>query len=154
MTVAVSDASALIALDRIRLLETMAPLLDGLLIPPAVAHEIAPTVRVPAWCSVRGLAQEIPESVRREGLGHGETEAIALSIESDRCPLILDERRARRLAISLGLPIVGTAGLLVRAKREGLLDVVRPHLEALIETGFFVSPNVVERALRQAGELR
>jgi hypothetical protein len=43
MAVAGSDASALIALDRIRRLKAMGPLLDGLLIPPAVAQEIAPT---------------------------------------------------------------------------------------------------------------
>jgi uncharacterized protein len=150
----VSDASPLIALDRIDLLATLEPLFVSLVIPPAVAREIAPTVRMPTWCSVQSLTNRLPESVARERLGRGESEAIALSIELDRRALLLDERRARRLALSLDLPVVGTAGLLVRAKGEGLLDAIRPHLDALMETGFFVSPTVVEFALRQAGEWR
>jgi predicted nucleic acid-binding protein len=134
------------------LLDVFEPLLTGLLIPPAVAQEVAPTINLPTWCSVRPLAAAIPESIRRERLGPGETEAIALSIELRHRSLLLDELRGRRIAASLGMPVIGTAGLLVRAKREGLVGTIRPHLEALLKTGFYVSRSVIELALHDAGE--
>lgn len=44
----VADASALIALHDIRLLDRLAPLFIACIIPPAVSQEIAPTVSCPS----------------------------------------------------------------------------------------------------------
>jgi predicted nucleic acid-binding protein len=60
---------------------------------------------------------------------------------------------SKRLAVrSFGLCVRGTAGILVAAKRAALVSAVRPLLEAMIRNGYFVSPAVVERPCREAGE--
>jgi predicted nucleic acid-binding protein len=86
------------------------------------------------------------------GLDPGETEVLSLALELGTHTVVVDERAARRTALALGLPLVGAVGLLARAKREGILPAVRPGIEALQRTGFFVSSALVDRVLREAGE--
>lgn len=67
--------------------------------------------------------------------------------------ILLDERRARRIAEhAYGLRVRGTAGLLVRAKRAGLVPLVRPLLLTLSERGYFLSERIVARACHEAGQ--
>jgi predicted nucleic acid-binding protein len=54
--------------------------------------------------------------------------------------------------LQLGLPVVGTLGVLIAAKRRGLLDNVRPILQRLRASGYFLSDAVLAEALRLAGE--
>ena len=65
---------------------------------------------------------------------------------------MVDERSARRLARSIGLSVIGTVGLLVVAKEHGLLDSVRSGIRSLRATGFILSEEVTEAAIRSAGE--
>jgi predicted nucleic acid-binding protein len=66
--------------------------------------------------------------------------------------VVLDDLPARRLATGLGLPVIGTVGLLPMAKRFALLPEVRPSLEALIAVDFYVSPELFAFTLALAGE--
>lgn len=68
--------------------------------------------------------------------------------------ILIDETAGRAIAIQRGLRPVGVLGILLRAKRRGLVHEVWPLLDRLqVELGFFLSPNLVEDTLRQAGEL-
>lgn len=67
-------------------------------------------------------------------------------------PKVQDDRKARRWAKSLGLRVIGTAGLLVRAKRQGVLSEVKPILEALKRSNFRLHPSLEKEVLRLAGE--
>ncbi|MBI2920643.1 MAG: DUF3368 domain-containing protein [Planctomycetes bacterium] len=82
----------------------------------------------------------------------GESEAIALAAESPGAELILDDRKARRIAAEMSLPIVGTVGLLLRGKRDGLLQAITPVLNSLSAAGFHIAPALRLEALRRAGE--
>lgn len=152
MTRVVSNASPLIALQQIGELELLHKLFGEIVIPPAVAHEVAPSVTLPSWAEGRPLQQPMAGEILRASLGAGESEAISLAQEIRAAWLLLDERPARRLAQALGLRVAGTLGLLNRAKERGLLQAVRPHLEALLRAGFHATPALVERILREAGE--
>jgi len=88
----------------------------------------------------------------RAGLGAGEREAIALALALQASRILLDDQPARRLAFSLGMPVVGTLGLLLAAKRRALLPTVRPTLDALVNAGFRAAPELYEQILRDAGE--
>jgi predicted nucleic acid-binding protein len=85
-------------------------------------------------------------------LGAGEREAISLGLEIRADLLILDDRPARRVAESLALTIIGTLGIILRAKRRGLLHLVRPSLDALVTQAFFMSPRLYREVLNLAGE--
>jgi predicted nucleic acid-binding protein len=148
----VADSSALIALDDIGLLDRLEPLFDSFLIPPAVAHETAATVQRLKWISIQAPTRPLDARVELAGLDLGETEVLGLALELMTYTAIVDERRARRTALALGLPLIGVVGLLARAKRVGVLPHVRPSIEALQRSGFFVSDALIERVLREAGE--
>ena len=66
--------------------------------------------------------------------------------------LILDERPARRLAASLGLPVIGTIGLLLAAEDRGFLVKIKPELDRLLAARFFMDQELYDRATSQAGE--
>jgi len=142
----------LIALQQIGELELLQGLFGEIVIPPAVAREVAPTVSLPSWAQTRPLQQPMAGEILRGSLGPGESEAISLAQEVRSDWLLLDERPARRLAQALGLRVAGTFGLLNRAKEKGLLAAVRPHVEALVRAGFYATPALVDRILSEAGE--
>ncbi len=66
--------------------------------------------------------------------------------------LVIDEKPARRLATGLRLPVVGTLGLLLAAKRRHLISAVRPVTDALLKNAFHISPVLLESVLQDAGE--
>jgi predicted nucleic acid-binding protein len=116
----VSNASPLIALAQIDHLDLLEKLFFAILIPPAVVREITPTVTLPDWIIERALAQTIGPQILQASLGPGESEAISLALEVSSRWVILDERPARRLAQALGVPVIGTLGVLLASKRRGV----------------------------------
>jgi predicted nucleic acid-binding protein len=76
--------------------------------------------------------------------------SLAVEIRADR--LLLDGRAARRTARALGLSVVGTLGVLLAAKRTGLVPEVRPLMDDLVRQGFWVSPRLFKLALVAADE--
>jgi predicted nucleic acid-binding protein len=148
--VAVLDSSPLIIFHQIGRLDLLRDVFDELVAPPAVAREIAPSLgRLPDWVSEQEPLV-IPGSVLT--LDAGEREAIALAIRLAADVILLDDLAGRRRAIQLGLSIVGSAGVLVQAHRRGLLDVVRPNLDAMLTNGLFVSRHLYAEILEAVGE--
>lgn len=77
---------------------------------------------------------------------------MALALERGIPWVILDDLSARQFGRSLGLEIVGTGAVLFKAKVKGLIPAVRPLLDALLATGFRLSPKVYRSLLTAAGE--
>jgi predicted nucleic acid-binding protein len=151
--IVVSNSSPLIALARIQRLDLLSAIFESVLIPPAVAREIAPSLpALPNWLRIQVPNAIPPASSRRRRLGDGEWEALALALELKADWIILDDLPARRAAEATGLNVIGTLGTLVRAKRSGLLESVRPELDALVRTAFFLNPQLYDKLLRAAGE--
>ena len=149
----IADASPLIALDQIGQISLIEHLFGQILIPAAVAREVSPSLpTLPAWIMTRDLTLPIASEILRASLGAGESETLALGLEVGAGLVIMDERPARKLALVLGLPVVGTAGILLAAKRAGLIPEVRPLLDTLIEKGFRVSAGLRDRVLADAAE--
>jgi hypothetical protein len=152
MAAVVADTSPLIALLQIGHLSILKSLFIEVQIPPAVALEAAPSLpERPSWLLVRELTEPIGSDILRASLGRGESETLGLAFEVRAELVILDDRPARRLAIGLGLP-VGTMGVLLRAKRTGIIPAVQPLVEQLLRAGFRLSPAIRERVLTDAGE--
>jgi predicted nucleic acid-binding protein len=141
----------LVSLERTGLLFVLESLYQTIRIPTAVAREWSPTL--PAWiqeCPVQN--QALVQSLRLE-LGAGEAEAIALAIELSAARLILDEKKARRIAAhQFQLPVTGTLAILLLAKERGLIPQVREALDALSNGGFHMSEALFRDVLKRAGE--
>ena len=64
----------------------------------------------------------------------------------------MDERKGRKYAASVGLEVIGSIGILLQAKRAGLLTEVKPCIDAMISRGIHLSDSLTAWALRKAGE--
>jgi hypothetical protein len=117
-----------------------------------VGREILPSVAPAPWIVERRLTQPIAPLVLRANLGAGESEALSLAVEIRADLLFVDERAGRRVAAALGLSVVGTLGVLLAAKRRGLVAEVRPLIDDLVRRGFWVAPRLVKQALLAAAE--
>lgn len=151
MTV-VSNSSPLIALYHLGQLDLCATLFGTVLIPPAVSHETFQARVRPSWIEERPLAQPLSAVVLRGRLGAGEREAIALAMELNADLILLDDAAARRTAISIGLRVIGTFGILLRAKEQQLPPAVKPLIDQLLAFGFHADEELVLAILRVAGE--
>jgi predicted nucleic acid-binding protein len=149
----ISNSSPLIALTQIGRLDLLHQLHSHVLVPPAVAREVEPTVpKLPDWLLVQALAHPRQPLIVSGSIGPGEHEVISLGLEIGAERLILDEQPARRLATSLGLRVIGTVGLLLAAKDRGFLTKIKPELDRLLAVRFFMDQELYDRAIGQAGE--
>ena len=85
-------------------------------------------------------------------LDAGEAAAISLAQTVEARLILLDERKARRIAARMGLPIAGTLAVLLRAKQHGLIAAVRPYIIQMQSQGRRFHPNLIAYLLEEAGE--
>jgi len=89
----------------------------------------------------------------RAELDSGEAAVISAALQLGLFSVIIDERKARRVASHVyGLQVKGTAGLLVEAKKRGIIETVGPCLEGIIQAGYFLGSKLVAACLAAAGE--
>ena len=85
------------------------------------------------------------------GLDEGETQAI-LHAKQYACPVLMDEKRGRAVAKRTQVAVLGTVGLLLAAKQEGLIAEISPLLEQMLEHQYRLSPGLIAQAKILAGE--
>ena len=83
--------------------------------------------------------------------GIGESQVIAHCLGGARWA-VLDDRAARRCAQRHNIPVIGSLGMVLRAKRHGHIERARPLIARLIGTGMFLNEGFVSGALGAAGE--
>ncbi len=85
-------------------------------------------------------------------LDAGEASAIALGLKSPNSTLILDESKGRKAAKRLGLKVTGTVGIIIKAKRQGVIQSGKEILIALEEHGFWLSQKLKSEILERLNE--
>ncbi len=148
--VAVTNSTCLIGLERIGRLEILPQVFSSIFIPLAVQQEVGINADWPIVQSVANLALI---AALKTQLDPGEAEAITLAIELGDVFLIIDERNARRIAQQMGLKVIGTLGMLLRAKEKGVISEVKPVIMSLESVNFRIAPALIQKALILAGEL-
>jgi predicted nucleic acid-binding protein len=150
--IVVSNASPLIAGLDVGLGAIFEALFGEVFIPPAVHQEVFTSRPQPSWITERLLSNPSASRLLQGRLGAGEREAIALTLEVKAVLLLMDELAGRRTATSLGVRVMGTLGVLLRAKVQQLIPAVSPLLDQLVATGFYVDDELAEQVRRTAGE--
>lgn len=90
----------------------------------------------------------------REELHAGESEAIALAYQENADLLLMDETEGRAAARRLQLPLTGVLGILLRAKKEGLIEHLKPEIQKLRqEARFYITAKLEHTLLHSAGEM-
>lgn len=85
-------------------------------------------------------------------LGAGETAVLSYALGQPPLRAIIDDADARRCARTLGIPFLGTGGVLMLAKRRGLVPSVVDGLEKLRSAGLWLSDDLVKLLMAQADE--
>jgi predicted nucleic acid-binding protein len=144
----VIDSTCLIGLERIGQLELLPALFEPILIPPEVQREFGMSL---SWLTVETPADQALVTALKMLADDGEAEAIALAHERG-LRIILDDRRARSVGKRLGVTIIGTVGVLVRAKRSGLIPSLKTLLHELEACEFYIGEALKTEALRLVNE--
>jgi len=146
----VANSSCLLALNTAGYLSVLHELYKTIDVPDAVNRECEG--QLPTWVRIRSVSnRSLVQSLCLE-LGEGEAEAIALCMERSADRIILDDKKARRIARQLKLPVTGTLAILLRAKQAGILPSVHDPINALLAANFRVSETLIVEVLRRAGE--
>lgn len=157
---AVVNSSPLIFLSKAGLLDWLHLAAPTVLVPDVVAQEISR--RGPADVTAKTLAQTswlrvvtvpvIPPVIQSWDLGPGESAVLAYAYTHPGSIAILDDGLGRRCTELLGIPLHGTLGLVMMAKKRGLIDAARPVILTLKQHGMYLSDRVIDHALALIGE--
>ena len=154
MSVVVADTSPLNYLIQCEAIDVLPRLYQQVVIPQAVFDELndpgAPG-SVRQWIQARPPSVIVRSPARIDetlALGRGETEAICLAQEIRADEILLDERRARTVAVQRGLTVTGTLGVLELAAKRQLISLSEV-LQKLERTNFRIDPELVQEALRR-----
>ena len=105
------------------------------------------------WIKVVKVKNDSLVKTLTKDLDVGESAAIALAIERKANLLLLDETDARNLAEFYNLTKTGVLGILMRAKKRGLIKNIKPMLEKLrIQAHFWIKPDLYDAILSEMGE--
>ena len=155
----VVNASPLILLARVDRLDLIDRLAPGVAVPDAVMSEIragqdrdASAGRALTWAQSHRLADvPIVPAIEHWDLGAGESQVIAHCLGRHRWA-ILDDLAARRCAAAHGIAVIGTLGVVLRAKRSRHIEHARPLVAALRAAGMFLDDAFMSSALATVNE--
>ena len=156
----VVNASPLIFLSRSGHLDLLRVVCDHAVVPEAVAGEIRvrgeddPAARALAqteWLAVRAAPGIHPE-ILAWGLGRGESAVLAVARAEPGTVAVIDDLAGRRCAQSLNIPLRGTLGVVLLAKKKGKIASARAVLWRMRERGMYLSDRVLDAALGLVGE--
>ena len=157
---AVINASPLIFLSRGGYLDLLRQFAERILVPAPVAEEIR--MKGPDDVTARALSEtpwievvpipRVPEEVIEWGLGTGESSVLAIAVAHPGMEAIIDDLAGRKYAECLGIPLRGTLGIVLVAKKRGVVSLARPVVEDLIRSGLYLSRPLIDEALKRVGE--
>jgi predicted nucleic acid-binding protein len=149
--IVVADTSCLIVLHEIGELDILHKVFDKVTITREVREEFETVL--PLWINVVELTNIEKKTLLSLTLDDGEASSIAFCLEQDESSLlIIDERKGRKVARSLGISIVGTLGIILKAKQRGFISSVRSQIKKMEKTDFRMSRGLKEVVIAQAGE--
>ncbi len=101
---------------------------------------------------VQTVQNEVAVGLLKKDVGLGEAEVIILALENGIENVLIDDHKGRKIAQTQGLNLVGSIGVLLQAKRTGLIKEVKPNLDKLIANRIRIGKNLYQRALKLANE--
>lgn len=138
------------------MLDVLHALYQEIVIPDAVYAEYQRGLRpnelrldMLSWVTVRS---SVPDARVPPHLDPGEAAAISLALATSASLILLDERDARNEALRLVLPIIGSVGILARARIRGIIPRLAPLLDQMVAQRRYISPTLRAQVLRDVGE--
>lgn len=152
----VSGTTPLINLAGIGLLDVLPQLYGAMSVPRAVVAEFQATARPSdpqldalSWLTIEDAVVADPAL---PNIGPGETAAISLAIAVHARLVLIDGRKARRVATGRGLALAGILSVLLRAMSQGHIAAVKPQIQVMESQGRCFGDKLITDILRAAGE--
>jgi predicted nucleic acid-binding protein len=158
--IVIADAGPLIAFARLHQIGLLVRVFESVMVTDEVFHEctcrsdFAETATIQAAFKNQLLQRCLTPVSHFELALHvdvGEASAIAAAVKLG-CGVLMDDKAARRMANNFGLASIGTVGVLVLAKQKKLIPAVKPLLQQLTQTGYFLGDGLIAQALQTVGE--
>ena len=156
----VVNTSPLICLFKSGLAELFPALFKDVAVPEAVIKEVmakgtvdfaAQTLISNSW--IRRIGNiAIDPRVASWDLGDGESAILSFALKNLEYFAVMDDREARRCAISLQCHYIGTLGIVVLAKKRGMISSARETLGKIQNAGLWISETLVNEICRKVGE--
>ncbi len=159
--IVVSNTTPILSLYKIGMLQLIKQLFAEISVPRAVYEEISIYGRGMAGCDVidktkyirvKDVTNKLAVNLLRSQLDYGEAETIVLANEINADLLLIDEKKARRIAQANNQKIIGTIGLLQLAKEKGIVKNMKPLLDMLIHNGIWINGALYNMVLHNNNE--
>lgn len=82
----------------------------------------------------------------------GESESVILYKEAQADFLLIDDKKARKIAENFDITCIGTLGLLAIAKDKAIIEELKPIFEDFIKNKRFYSRKILNKILELKGE--
>lgn len=157
----ICNSTPLISLSSIKKLHLLKDLFGEITIPEKVFNEVvvagtekygSSDVKECPWIRVSKTSDNILKNHLMQTLDEGEAEVIVLADELKADLVIIDERLARKYVEKAGLKLIGTLGVLARAKLEGHIPKVKCYINDMMNKGIWFNKELVSRILTELGE--
>jgi len=160
---AVINTGPIIALvAALQSLKVLTSLYEKVIVPRAVWNELmaggseSPELKalqeLPEVVAVPALEVQVTEA-RAMVLDSGEAAVLQTALDAGIARVIIDEKLGRRVAADCGLQVTGSLGVLVRAKKLGIIPGIASPIRSMVRSGVRISPLLRRIALEQAGEM-
>ena len=146
----ISDTSCFIILTNIDELELLHKVYGQIITTPDIAIEYGDTL--PEWVQIISVTDKYKQQLLEMQIDKGESSALALALEIPGSTVILDDYKARKIAEILGITFTGTIGVIIKAKLKGIIPSIKPILEKIKQTDFYLSAEIELQALKEAKE--
>ena len=150
MPEAISNTSCIIILDKLGMLGVLKELYREITITDVVRQEFGRETE--SWIKIREVKDRKCLNLLQSMIDPGEASTIALALEINDPRLILDDDRARKLARSLHLKFTGTLGVILKARKRGLISSVMDTLNQLEAHNFRMSEELIKKVMKLSGE--
>ncbi|CAA6824410.1 MAG: Unknown protein [uncultured Sulfurovum sp.] len=156
-SIVISDSTTLISLINIERFELLFKFSETIIITPSVYNEVTVQKRakqiVDEYISISRITVKEVENQKKVKellirLDLGESESIVLA-EEQKLPLIIDEKRGKNIATSMGLDVIGLIGILLVYKKKTYLsnNEIKEIVEELKTVNFRVSDGLLSLLL-------
>lgn len=155
----IADSGAIFSLALVGKLNLLEQIFDSVKIPYAVWEEITLDKSNKIYPDVNSFFKDKIVKISSFNeltfvMDYGESESVILYRELKADFLLIDDKKARRIAENFGLNCIGTLGVLILAKKRKLLDELKPTFKKFIKNNRYYSINLLNTILLSQSETK
>lgn len=153
----IADTGPIISLAVIKKLELLNTLFDEVFVPKAVWDELNENKKNFEFDIIEKYFKTKVRKIKSINnltfmMDYGESEAVILYKESNAQFLLIDDKKARKIAENFQVECIGTIGILIAAKESGLISSLKPYFVNLLKNKRYYSKNLLNRILEDHSE--